>query len=199
MRGWFDDDCARFARRDGAIVTTLEVAVDPVASVEVRGLGLRNEGVAAREIELTSYVELALNAMRADDAHPAYSKMFVETALEDGVLLAWRRKKDAAEPDIFAAHALVVDGAETGTRECETDRARFMGRDGSLASPAALRSALSGTVGTVLDPVFSLRAGVTVAPGETIDVDVVVRNEEGRPIEGALIQTQDGRTAEEQR
>jgi cyclic beta-1,2-glucan synthetase len=167
-RHWFDDAMARFARRDGAITTTFEIAVDPDHPAEVRGVALCNEGPVEREIELTSYLELILGSDQGDRAHPAYSKMFVQTAFEDGVLLAWRRKKDPSEPDAWAAHALVVDGDERGARECETDRARFIGRDGSLAAPVALGTPLSGSVGTVLDPIFSLRARVAVGAGETL-------------------------------
>ncbi|HEY9110819.1 MAG TPA: glycosyl transferase family 36, partial [Rhodanobacteraceae bacterium] len=160
---------ARFARRDGVFTTTLEIVVDPDHPVEVRGVGIHNDGAVEREIELTSYLELILGSDRGDRSHPAYSKMFVQTALEDGVLLAWRRKKDPSDPDIWAAHALVVDGDERGPRECETDRMRFIGRDGSLAAPAALVDghSLSGSVGTVLDPVFSLRTRVAVGAGQT--------------------------------
>lgn len=169
VRYWFDETMARFARRDGALTTTLEVAVDPDHAVEVRGIGLRNDGPIERTLEVTSYLELVLGSAHADAAHPAYSKMFVQTACEDGVLLAWRRKKESSDPDIWAAHALIVDGATAGAQEHETDRARFIGRDGSLGMPAAMQKGqhLSGTVGTVLDPIFSLRAGVTVRAGET--------------------------------
>lgn len=168
-RHWFDDALARFARRDGAITTTLEVAVDPEHAVEIRGIGLHNEAATPHTVELTSYAELVLGPTGGDDAHPAYSKMFVQTALDDGVLLAWRRKKDPSEPDIWVAHALVIEGDEIGRRECETDRARFIGRDGSLAAPAALHAgrSLSNTVGTVLDPVFSLRARLKIDGGVT--------------------------------
>ena len=168
-RVWCDEAMARFARRDGTLATTLEVTVDPEHAVEVRGIGLCNHGLVERTIELTSYLELVLGSRSTDDSHPAYSKMFVQTALEDGVLLAWRRKKDPSEPDIWVAHALVVDGNEVGERECETDRARFIGRDGSLAAPAALQNGkhLSGTVGTVLDPIFSWRTRLGVPAGAT--------------------------------
>jgi cyclic beta-1,2-glucan synthetase len=168
-RYWFDDAMARFVRRDGAFTTTLEIAVDPGHPVEVRGVGLCNDAAVEREIELTSYLELVLGSERSDRSHPAYSKMFVQTALEDGVLLAWRRKKDPSDPDIWAAHALVVEGGERGARECETDRMRFIGRDGTLAAPAALAGgqSLSGTVGTVLDPVFSLRTRIAVGARQT--------------------------------
>jgi cyclic beta-1,2-glucan synthetase len=167
-RFWADEAIVRFARRDGTLVTTMELAVDPEYPVEVRGVGLRNDGPVERRIELTSYVELVLGPARSDAAHPAYSKMFVQTAFEEGVLLAWRRKQDPSEPDIWAAHALVVDGDESAPREWETDRMRFIGRCGSLAEPTAMRpgQTLSGSAGTVLDPVFSLRAHFEVGAGQ---------------------------------
>ncbi|HEY9111675.1 MAG TPA: hypothetical protein VIM92_07880, partial [Rhodanobacteraceae bacterium] len=51
---WFDDAMARFARRDGVFTTTLEIVVDPDHPVEVRGVGIHNDGAVEREIELTS-------------------------------------------------------------------------------------------------------------------------------------------------
>jgi cyclic beta-1,2-glucan synthetase len=169
VRYWFDENMARFARLDGTLTTTLEVAVDPEHAVEIRGVGLRNDGPVERRLELTSYLELVLGSALADAAHPAFSRMFVQTAIEDGVLLAWRRKRESSEPDIWAAHALVVEGDEAGARQYETDRARFIGRDGSLGMPAAMQpgAQLSGMVGTVLDPVFSLRGGLAVGVGQT--------------------------------
>ncbi|HET7591566.1 MAG TPA: glycosyl transferase family 36, partial [Rhodanobacteraceae bacterium] len=178
----FAQAMARFVRRDGALTTTLEVAVDPDHAVEVRGVGLRNDGTVERRVDVTSYLELVLGSAPTDAAHPAFSKMFVQTAIEDGVLLARRRRRDASDPGIWAAHALVVDGDTGGEREHETDRARFIGRDGSLADPAALQpgACLSGTTGTVLDPIFSLRAGLTVGAGETRRLAFVTAAAESR-------------------
>ena len=187
---WCDEAMVRFARSDGAITTTLEIAVDPGHAVEVRGVGLRNDGLVERDIELTSCAELVLGSSRADDSHPAYSKMFVQTAIEDGVLLAWRRKKDPSEPGIWAAHALVVDGDEAGAREWQTDRASFIGRDGSLAAPAAMQAgqALSGALGTVLDPIFSLRARLRVQAGATRRAAFVTAVADSREAVLALVQ-----------
>ncbi len=169
VRYWFGESIARFARRDGVLTTTFEVAVDPGQAVEVRGIGLRNNGALARTVEITSYAELVLGSAAADAAHPAFSRMFVQTAVEDGILLARRRKRDASDPAIWAAHALVVDGVDDGAHEYETDRARFIGRDRSLGDPAAMQpgARLSGTTGTVLDPIFSLRTRLMVDPGAT--------------------------------
>ena len=51
----------------------------------------------------------------------------------------------------------------------ETDRARFIGRGGTLERPIALfgSAALSNTTGPVLDPIVSLRQSVRLPPGAT--------------------------------
>ena len=68
-------------------------------------------------------------------------------------------------------HVLAVPASATEPSEvtCETDRARFIGRGRSLAAPAAMDAniKLSGTTGAVLDPIFSLRGRITIAPDES--------------------------------
>ncbi|HET6905445.1 MAG TPA: glycosyl transferase family 36 [Rhodanobacteraceae bacterium] len=163
------EHAALYAHREGDLTTTLEVALHGSDALEVRGIGLRNDSDAPREIEITSYAELVLGSPQGDASHPAFSKMFVQTHREGAVLLATRRKRDPSEPDVWAAHAVVVDGDALGALECETDRLRFIGRDRTARSPQALDAGakLSGTVGTVLDPVFALRVRVRVPPHST--------------------------------
>ncbi len=56
----------------------------------------------------------------------------------------------------------------------ETDRARFLGRGGTVANPAMLRTALSGSDGTVLDPIFSSRCRVTLQPRERKEITFLI-------------------------
>ena len=165
----FREDRAEFVRRDGTITTTMDVVVSAEDAAEVRRVSIVNSGARAREIEITSYAELVLGAQAADVAHPAFAKLFVVTEYdpETGVILATRRRRAPEEPEIWAAHLAVVDGAAIGPPEIETDRARFVGRGHSTRAPRALSAnhRLSGTVGAVLDPVFALRRRVRVAPG----------------------------------
>ncbi len=64
-------------------------------------------------------------------------------------------------------HTLGLEGKSQGPLEWETDRARVLGRGRSPASPAAIMEGtpLSGTTGTVLDPVLCLRQRIRLAPG----------------------------------
>jgi cyclic beta-1,2-glucan synthetase len=171
----FKEDRAQFTRVDGRLTTTLEVMVSAEDDAEVRRLTVSNLGDELVEIEVTSYAELALAPQAADTAHPAFSKLFVETEHLSGLgaVLATRRRRAPDEPEIWAAHLAVVDGAAVGKREFETDRARFGGRGGGVCAPLAAFDGrpLSGTTGTVLDPIFALRRRIRVAPGAAIRVD----------------------------
>ena len=170
----FCEDHAEISRRDGALTTTMEVIVSGEDDGEVRLVSLANGGRRALEIELTTYAELVLTTPAADNAHPAFSKLFVETEYlpEYGAVIAGRRRRAPDEPQVWAAHFAVVDGVAIGDPEYETDRSRFLGRNGSSAAPAALTGGrpLSCTVGVVLDPIFALRQRVVIPPGATARV-----------------------------
>ncbi len=170
----FTEDRAEFVRHDGPITTTLEVVVSPEDNAEVRRVSVANAGSRARDIELTSYAELVLAPPAADTAHPAFSKLFVQTEYlaRDGAILATRRRRSPGEPEIWAAHLAVVEGEAVGEPEIETDRARFLGRGGDVRAPIAVMDGrpLSNTVGTVLDPVFALRRRVRVPSGRTVRI-----------------------------
>ena len=73
-------------------------------------------------------------------------------------------------------------GGVQGEISCETDRARFIGRGGSPALPAALQTTgpLSNTAGSVLDPIVALRRIVTLPPHETAIIDFVLGVTESR-------------------
>ncbi|MGB6603113.1 MAG: glucoamylase family protein [Steroidobacteraceae bacterium] len=168
------EDRAEFTRGDAAITTTLEVLVSPEDDAEVRRISIVNGGNRTRDLEITSYSELVLAPAAADTAHPAFSKLFVQTEYlaNAGVLLATRRRRSVTDPEIWAAHHAVVEGETLGRPEVETDRARFLGRGRDVRQPIAMTDGrrLSNTVGTVLDPVFALRFRVRIPAGATVRI-----------------------------
>jgi cyclic beta-1,2-glucan synthetase len=162
----FSEHHAVFTHRTRLLTTRTEVVVSAEDDAEARRVTLTNTGRHAREIDVTSYTELVLAPPASDQSHPAFSKMFVVTDYlpELGVLIATRRKRSPSDADIWAAHIAVVEGTETAPLQFETDRARFIGR-GSDLSGVMMDKPLSGTTGTVLDPVFSLRRRITIPGG----------------------------------
>jgi cyclic beta-1,2-glucan synthetase len=166
----FAEDYASYSRQDGNLSTVLEILVSGEDDGEVRRVSLTNSGRVTREIELTSYAELVLASAASDNAHPAFSKLFVVTEYLPAfaALIATRRPRSASEQPIWAAHFAVVEGELSAEPQYESDRARFLGRSCALHTAAVIRQdqALSNSVGTVLDPIFSLRQRILVDPGE---------------------------------
>ncbi len=166
----FAEDRVCITRTDGSMTSILEIVVSPEDDAEIRRLSLINNGLRAREIEITSYAEVVLAPVPADIAHPAFSNLFVRTEYLPQVrgLIAQRRPRAASDPNIWAAHVLAGDRTDDGV-QYETDRARFVGRGQSLREPIAVMDGrpLTNTVGAVLDPIFSLRTRVRIAAGAT--------------------------------
>ncbi len=187
----FSAGLAEFVRRDDALDSTLEIAVAGDADIELRRLTLSNHGEKPRTLSVTSYTELVVGPAGPDNAHPAFSKMFVQTEWDagHGVLLATRRRA-VGESEIWTAHALQIEGQPADRAlEHETDRARFLGRCRTLRDAQAMQpgAALSNTTGYVLDPIFSLRQRVTLAPGASVRLLLWTRLADSR--EGALALT----------
>ena len=170
----FGEDHAEFIRHDLDLTTTMDVLVSGEDDSEVRRVSLANSGRDARSIELTSYSEVVLTSPSVDNAHPAFAKLFVVTEYlpEFGALTATRRPRSQGESPIWAAHFAVVEGEVVADPQYETDRARFIGRRPSVAEATVITEGqpLSNSVGTVLDPIFSLKYRIRLAPGKVARV-----------------------------
>lgn len=173
----FSEGRAEFRRRDHEIDTYTEIVVSPEDDIELRRVRISNRSRTRRVIEITSYAEVVLAPSDADALHPAFSNLFVQTEIlhpHPAILCARRpRSRDEASP--WMLHLMVVRGAECGAVSYETDRLRFIGRGHTAADPQALTQdiALSGSAGSVLDPVVAIRYRITLNPEQTATVDLV--------------------------
>jgi cyclic beta-1,2-glucan synthetase len=187
----FTQSRAEFRHSHANLDIHTEISVSPEDDVELRRITLHNRSPVAREIELTSYAEVVLATQAADQAHPAFSNLFVQTEFvpESSALLCARRARSENDNPPWMLHLMVGDNGYCGDASCETDRARFIGRGGTLSDPAALigRSPLSGTVGSVLDPIVSLRRTVSIPAHGTAIVNLVLGVAESRAAALSLV------------
>jgi cyclic beta-1,2-glucan synthetase len=183
---------AEFRQCQEEIEVHTEISVSPEDDVELRRVTITNRSDVARVIELTSYAEVVLAPAAADAAHPAFSNLFVQTEFvpQSSAILCTRRGRTPEEKPPWLLHLLVGQEGGEGTVSCETDRARFVGRGGTLAMPAAMlnSSPLSNTVGSVLDPIISLRRQVSLPPNGIAIVNLVVGAAETRESALALVE-----------
>jgi len=159
------------------IYTYTRMAVSSEDDIELRRVTLINRSNTRRRLALTSYTEVVMSLQAAEEAHPAFNKLFVETeyVAEHQTILARRRARAADEQPPTFLHLMGVRGAELAKASFETRRETFIGRHGSLAAPAALatRSPLDNRAGAVLDSIAALRREVVLEPGAAATVDIV--------------------------
>ncbi|MBZ0131441.1 MAG: cyclic beta 1-2 glucan synthetase, partial [Rhodocyclaceae bacterium] len=102
-------------------------------------------------------------------------------------IVCTRRSRAADEHPPWMFHLLAVHDADIDEISFETDRARFIGRGRSLADPQMLdleQTRLSGSAGSVLDPIVAIRCRITLQPEQTATIDYVTGIADSR--EGCL-------------
>ncbi len=197
----FSEGRAEFRRRDNDIDMHTEIAVSPEDDIELRRVRITNRSRRHRTIEVTSYAEVVLAPPATDALHPAFSNLFVQTEIlnQHRAILCTRRPRSKGDPVPWMFHLMAVHGAHTGEVSYETDRMRFIGRGNTLVNPQALRgsAALSGSDGSVLDPIVAIRHLVMLDPGKSATVDMVLGIAETRETALSLMEKyQDRRLAD---
>jgi len=146
-----------FEHTEHGIATELWVYVAMDAPVKFSVLKLRNVSGRPRRLSVTGYWEWVLGDLR----QKSLLHVQTEVDLKTGALLA-RNFYNTEFPERIA-FLDVNDSARTLTG----DRKEFIGRNGNLAQPAALkRVRLSGKVGAGLDPCGAVQVSFNLLDGQ---------------------------------
>lgn len=186
----FSEGRAEFKRRDDDIETHTEIVVSPEDDIELRRTHITNRSRTRRTIEITSYAEVVLASAAADALHPAFSNLFVQTEIipDSQAILCTRRARAMGEQVPWMLHLMAVHDAKVLEVSYETDRMRFIGRSRSIDSPQAMLvpGALSGTQGSVLDPVVAIRYRIIIEGERTATINIVSGAADTREVALAL-------------
>jgi len=174
----FSQGRAEFRRTDFALETHTEIVVSPEDDIELRRMHITNRSRKRKVIEVTSYAEVVLVPALAEEMHPAFSNLFVETDIDEKhhAIICTRRPRSADETVPWMFHLMKVTDAEVKAVSYETDRLKFIGRGFTLDNPAVMNgdTQLSGSKGAVLDPVVAIRYRIVIEPHATAVVDMII-------------------------
>ena len=165
----FMADRVQFTSASPQLQTTTTVLVSPEDDTEIRTVVLQNLTTACVTYEVISCFEVVLADARADEAHPAFSNLFIDTAWhpEWRALVVSRRPRLQGDAALAAAHFLAEAEADIASVACVADRRTFLGRNRPRTQPALDTQACLGDGSPIngLDPVACLRVTVRIAPG----------------------------------
>ncbi|MES2431885.1 MAG: glucoamylase family protein [Bacteroidota bacterium] len=174
----FSQGRAEFRRNDYSLETHSEIVVSPEDDIELRRIHITNRSRKKRIIEITSYAEVVLVPPLAEEMHPAFSNLFVETAIDEAshAIICTRRPRTAEEQVPWMFHLMKVNDAEVQDISYETNRSQFIGRGNTLQKPKAMigDTPLSGSKGAVLDPIISMRYRIVIEPHAAATIDVII-------------------------
>ncbi len=172
-----------FRRRDLEVDTTMEIVISPEDDMEMRRVRVTNRSPFQKTIEITSYAEVVIAPQAADEAHPAFSNLFVQTEIvpDHRAIICTRRPRSQDEQPPWMFHLMNVHGAVAEGTSYETARLNFVGRGRTLVHPHAMDTpALSGSQGAVLDPIVAIRCRVTLKANQTATIDLIQGISENR-------------------
>ncbi|MBR1549849.1 MAG: hypothetical protein IJ634_04350 [Bacteroidales bacterium] len=178
----FASDKIKYSREDDGIVTQTEVTVLKDRSAEIRRYTFSNNSNEDVDLEITTYGEVLLASAAEDENHRVFAGMKVlsEYDAEHESLLFSRPGGNNTRN--FMLHRLWLGDSNSDLRpqtsdliEYETSRIKFLGRGGSLRHADIIESRrnLTGTVGTTLDPIFSMRRRLHIAAGKSAEAYVL--------------------------
>ena len=181
----FASDKISYLRVDNGIETKTEVTVLKDRSAEIRRLTFTNNSGTDADLEITSYGEVVLAVPAEDENHRVFNgmKILSEYDAEHEALLFSR--PGASGTRHYLLHKVwVADTLSSSTAnaqspiqlvEYETSRLKFIGRGNSLRHADIIEShrTLTGTVGTILDPVMSMRRRLHIPSGKSVEAFIL--------------------------
>ncbi len=173
----FSQSRAEFRKKEYQLDTHTEIVVSPEDDVELRRIKITNRSKRKRTIEITTYAEVVLAPAAADAAHPAFSNLFVQTEILENrnAIICTRRPRSENDQTATMFHLVKVHHAQVQGISYETSRANFIGRGNTIHQPAVFNNSkpLSGTQGSVLDPIIAIQYRIIIEPQRYAVIDIV--------------------------
>jgi cyclic beta-1,2-glucan synthetase len=172
----FSQGHVEFRRKDFGIETTTEIVVSPEDDAEMRRISITNRSGEEKMLDITSYAEVVMTGQDSDEAHQAFSNLFVQTSIvrEHCSIFSTRRARSEDEMPPWMFHRMDIQNGEVIHVSFETDRMQFIGRSRSLVHPQAIdQTELSGNEGAVLDPIMAIRYRIKIKPNKTVTFNLI--------------------------
>ncbi|HJR63517.1 MAG TPA: glucoamylase family protein [Gemmatimonadaceae bacterium] len=162
-----------FELEHAGIASHLTLAMADAEAARISLLRLTNRSARTRRLSVTAFVEWSLGVLREHTQH------LVRTHFDRQQRAIFAQNHFNPEFTDWTAFCALSEKVTSHTG----DRREFLGRNGTVADPAALRGGrLEERTGAGMDPCAALQCELTLAPGETREVVVVLgaANDEGR-------------------
>lgn len=175
MTAEFSEDAATFYRNTEKLSAGMKVRMHSEYPCEMRTFALKNETSSPLEVSLISYIEPSLQDTPAEQAHPAYSKMFLrlERDLEWDIITVTRVREDKK---IYLGIGFLEDVGKT----ISFDRGEVLSSPDGLSSINARFNDIPPSLISEPDPCVFIRATVEIPPKSDTELNMFLLCAESR-------------------
>ncbi|MFA6567575.1 MAG: glucoamylase family protein [Victivallales bacterium] len=168
-----------FEHRQNDIFSEAMIYVPVDAPVKVTIIKIRNLSDRERRVSATAFAECAAGELQGHSSMHVVSRIDPQT---NAVFLTNSFNAEFSNVIVFAQ-------TSESERTYTCDRKEFIGRNGSLESPAAMfRQRLSNRVGPALDPCVAIQTYVSIPPGQERHVVFILGGAQSREEARSVIQ-----------
>ncbi|MFA6290446.1 MAG: glucoamylase family protein, partial [Victivallales bacterium] len=174
-----------FEHRQNNIFSETMVYVPVDAPVKVTIIKIRNLSDRERRVSATAFAECASGELQGRSSMHIVSRIDPQT---NAIFLTNSFNIEFSNVVVFAQ-------TSESERTYTCDRKEFIGRNGSLESPAAMfRHGLSNRVGPAIDPCVAIQTCVTIPPGQERHVVFLLGGAQSREEARSIMQKHNYRT-----
>jgi cyclic beta-1,2-glucan glucanotransferase len=152
-----------FEHRHSEVESLLTIGLAEDSATRISRLRLTNHGTRTRHIGVTAYVEWTLGSQREHTQHQ------IRTEFDAGRGTVFARNTFDPQYGGWVAFCAIAPEVHAHT----ADRREFLGRHGTVSAPAGIGH-LSGRTGASLDPCAALQCNLSLGPGESREVVVLL-------------------------
>ena len=158
-----------FAHDAHEIATHLTLGIAEDAPIKLSLLRVTNRSARTRRIAVTAFVEWVLGGLREHTQHQVVTAFSAKTSAIHA--------RNSFDPQFASRVAFCAMSAPLASYTA--DRREFIGRNGTASAPMGLTRRLSGTTGAGIDPCAAMRCVLTLRPGDTVALVVVLGAADG--------------------
>ncbi len=183
----FHSDRVCFEAQWRQLQSQVTVWISPEDDIEFRQVELRNLSDDAVEMELMSAFEVTMADPASDEAHPAFSNLFVDASWLSGhqALVCKRTPRLPSEREMHMAHFLVETQTQSAQLSIQVDRQHWLGRNRAASQPRAILEPVPSSAASLpgpdptahqvalvtgLDPVSVLAVKLRIAANATVQL-----------------------------
>lgn len=146
--------------KDGTIEINLDITIDPINTVEIQRVKIKNKALEKIKLEVYSYEDIIMSRKEQEEAHPCFNKMFINYEKNKDSITIYRKKRTQDDEELYYTSKFLGS-----SYEFEIDKENFIDRSNKEIPNAIEKSKeLSNKITDTINPIIAYKSYLEIEP-----------------------------------